>query len=97
MAASDLHQYLSSLGVNERTCRRWIAAAVELGLLIPFRRTRSRVSGFRYLSPDRAALQVGCPHLGSRPVAVSAQGALVALGEIEQGSLRPKRIFHLPR
>jgi tRNA pseudouridine55 synthase len=29
------------------------------------------------------------------PVAVSAQGALVALGEIEQGALRPKRIFHL--
>jgi tRNA pseudouridine55 synthase len=31
------------------------------------------------------------------PVAVSAQGALIALGEIEQGSLKPKRIFHLPR
>jgi tRNA pseudouridine55 synthase len=30
-------------------------------------------------------------------VSVSAQGALVALGEIEQGSLKPKRIFHLPR
>jgi tRNA pseudouridine55 synthase len=30
-------------------------------------------------------------------VSVSAQGALVALGEIEQGSLRPRRIFHLPR
>ncbi len=31
------------------------------------------------------------------PVAVSAQGALIALGEIERGSLKPKRIFHLPR
>jgi tRNA pseudouridine55 synthase len=31
------------------------------------------------------------------PVAVSAQGALIALGEIEQGALKPKRIFHLPR
>lgn len=30
-------------------------------------------------------------------VSVSAQGALIALGEVEQGSLRPKRIFHLPR
>ena len=30
-------------------------------------------------------------------VSVSAQGALVALGEVEQGSLRPRRIFHLPR
>lgn len=29
------------------------------------------------------------------PVAVSAQGALIALGEIEQGALKPKRIFHL--
>jgi tRNA pseudouridine55 synthase len=31
------------------------------------------------------------------PVAVSAQGALIALAEIEQGALKPKRIFHLPR
>jgi tRNA pseudouridine55 synthase len=30
-------------------------------------------------------------------VTVSAGGALIALAEIEQGSLRPKRIFHLPR
>jgi tRNA pseudouridine55 synthase len=30
-------------------------------------------------------------------VAVSVQGALVALGEVERGSLRPRRIFHLPR
>jgi tRNA pseudouridine55 synthase len=30
-------------------------------------------------------------------VAVSAHGALVALGEVEHGSLRPRRIFHLPR
>ncbi len=30
-------------------------------------------------------------------VSVSAQGALVALAEIEQGSLKPKRIFNLPR
>jgi tRNA pseudouridine55 synthase len=31
------------------------------------------------------------------PVAVSAQGALVALGEMSQGALHPRRIFHLPR
>ena len=30
-------------------------------------------------------------------VSVSAQGSLVALAEIEQGSLHPRRIFHLPR
>jgi tRNA pseudouridine55 synthase len=30
-------------------------------------------------------------------VSVSTQGALVALGEVEQGALRPRRIFHLPR
>ena len=30
-------------------------------------------------------------------VSVSAQGALVPLAEIEQGSLKPKRIFNLPR
>lgn len=30
-------------------------------------------------------------------VSVSAQGSLIALGEVEQGALRPKRIFHLPR
>lgn len=30
-------------------------------------------------------------------VAVSTQGALVAIGEVEQGSLKPRRIFHLPR
>jgi tRNA pseudouridine55 synthase len=30
-------------------------------------------------------------------VAVSAQGALIAIGEVEQGSLKPRRIFHLPR
>ena len=30
-------------------------------------------------------------------VAVSAQGGLVALAEIEQGELRPRRIFNLPR
>jgi tRNA pseudouridine55 synthase len=31
------------------------------------------------------------------PVAVSAQGALVALGEMSQGAVHPRRIFHLPR
>lgn len=30
-------------------------------------------------------------------VSVIAQGALIALGEMEQGSLKPKRIFRLPR
>jgi tRNA pseudouridine55 synthase len=30
-------------------------------------------------------------------VSVSAQGSLIALAEIEQGSLHPRRIFHLPR
>jgi len=30
-------------------------------------------------------------------VSVSAQGSLVALAEIEQGALKPKRIFHLTR
>jgi tRNA pseudouridine55 synthase len=30
-------------------------------------------------------------------VSVSAQGALIALGQIEQGALKPKRLFHLPR
>ncbi len=30
-------------------------------------------------------------------VSVSAQGALVALGEMEQGALHPRRIFHLTR
>jgi tRNA pseudouridine55 synthase len=30
-------------------------------------------------------------------VAVSAQGALVALAEVERGELRPRRIFNLPR
>jgi tRNA pseudouridine55 synthase len=30
-------------------------------------------------------------------VSVSTQGALIALGQIEQGSLKPKRLFHLPR
>jgi tRNA pseudouridine55 synthase len=30
-------------------------------------------------------------------VSVSTQGALIALAEVEQGSLKPKRIFNLPR
>ncbi len=30
-------------------------------------------------------------------VSVSAQGALIALAEVEHGSLKPKRIFNLPR
>jgi tRNA pseudouridine55 synthase len=30
-------------------------------------------------------------------VAVSAQGALVALAEVERGELRPRRVFNLPR
>jgi hypothetical protein len=30
-------------------------------------------------------------------VAVSAQGALVALAEVEKGELRPRRIFNLGR
>jgi len=30
-------------------------------------------------------------------VSVSAQGSLVALGEMEQGAVHPRRIFHLPR
>ncbi|MDO8533384.1 MAG: tRNA pseudouridine(55) synthase TruB [Xanthobacteraceae bacterium] len=30
-------------------------------------------------------------------VSVSAQGALVALAEVEQGALKPRRIFNLPR
>jgi tRNA pseudouridine55 synthase len=30
-------------------------------------------------------------------VSVSTQGALIALGQIEQGALKPKRLFHLPR
>jgi tRNA pseudouridine55 synthase len=31
------------------------------------------------------------------PVAVSADGALVALADVESGELRPRRIFNLPR
>jgi tRNA pseudouridine55 synthase len=30
-------------------------------------------------------------------VSVSAQGSLIALAEVEHGSLHPRRIFHLPR
>jgi hypothetical protein len=30
-------------------------------------------------------------------LAVSAQGVLVALAELENGELRPRRIFNLPR
>jgi hypothetical protein len=30
-------------------------------------------------------------------VSVSTQGALVALAEVEQGFLKPKRIFQIPR
>jgi hypothetical protein len=30
-------------------------------------------------------------------VAVSSQGALIALAEVEKGELRPRRIFNLPR
>jgi tRNA pseudouridine55 synthase len=30
-------------------------------------------------------------------VSVLAQGGLIALGEVEQGALKPKRLFHLPR
>jgi tRNA pseudouridine55 synthase len=37
------------------------------------------------------------PMMGGGYVAVSAQGALVALAEVEKGELRPRRIFNLGR
>lgn len=64
-----LYEYLDHLGVNPRTRRRWVAAALDLGL---FRENKYKDGGLVYLmaSLGRGASILGCRQMG-RPAKVT--------------------------
>jgi len=78
---------------------------IEPSLLLPVEAGLAALPTLRVSPSDAARLARGQPVLlrgRDAPrlagwVSVSAQGALVALAEVEQGELRPRRIFNLPR
>jgi tRNA pseudouridine55 synthase len=80
-------------------------ASEELRLLLPVEAGLAALPSLRVSLADAGRLVRGQSVLlrgRDAPVmqgwvAVSAQGALVALAEVERGELRPRRIFNLPR
>jgi tRNA pseudouridine55 synthase len=79
--------------------------AVELPSLLPVEAGLAALPALKVSPADAGRLARGQPVLlrgRDAPimggwVSVSAQGALVALAEVEKGELRPRRIFNLPR
>jgi tRNA pseudouridine55 synthase len=79
--------------------------AVELPVLLPVAAGLAALPALRVSPADAGRLARGQAVLlrgRDAPVmegwvSVSAQGALVALAQVEQGELRPRRIFNLPR
>ena len=80
-------------------------AAAELAALLPVEAGLAALPALRVSSADAGRLTRGQAVLlrgRDAPVmagwvAVSSQGALIALAEVEKGELRPRRIFNLPR
>jgi tRNA pseudouridine55 synthase len=80
-------------------------AAAERAALLPVEAGLAALPALRVSSADAGRLARGQAVLlrgRDAPVmagwvAVFSQGALIALGEVEKGELRPRRIFNLPR
>jgi tRNA pseudouridine55 synthase len=80
-------------------------AAAELAALLPVEAGLAALPALRVSTSDAGRLTRGQAVLlrgRDAPVmagwvAVSSQGALIALAEVEKGELRPRRIFNLPR
>ena len=80
-------------------------AAAERTVLLPVEAGLAALPALRVSSADAGRLARGQAVLlrgRDAPVmagwvAVSSQGALIALAEVEKGELRPRRIFNLPR
>jgi tRNA pseudouridine55 synthase len=80
-------------------------AAAERAALLPVEAGLAALPALRVSSADAGRLARGQAVLlrgRDAPVmagwvAISSQGALIALGEVEKGELRPRRIFNLPR
>ena len=80
-------------------------AAAERAALLPVETGLAALPALRVSSADAGRLARGQAVLlrgRDAPVmagwvAVSSQGALIALAEVEKGELRPRRIFNLPR
>ena len=80
-------------------------AAAERAALLPVEAGLAALPALRVSSADAGRLARGQAVLlrgRDAPVmagwvAVSSQGALIALAEVERGELRPRRIFNLPR
>ena len=80
-------------------------AAAERAALLPVEAGLAALPALRVSSADAGRLARGQAVLlrgRDAPVmagwvAVSSQGALIALAEVEKGELRPRRIFNLPR
>lgn len=66
---------LNTHGVNERSRRRWLNQAVQLGILTPYQ-SKKGVKGYKITSAEKAALKIGCTYVGSRPVAISVSKML---------------------
>lgn len=81
------------------------AAAAQRAALLPVEAGLAALPALRVSSADAGRLARGQAVLlrgRDAPVmagwvAVSSQGALIALAEVEKGELRPRRIFNLPR
>jgi tRNA pseudouridine55 synthase len=94
-----------SLDVLQQSLRPDDAAAAERAALLPVEAGLAALPALRVSSADAGRLARGQAVLlrgRDAPVmagwvAVSSQGALIALAEVEKGELRPRRIFNLPR
>ena len=94
-----------SLDVLQHPLRPDDAAAAERAALLPVEAGLAALPALRVSSADAGRLARGQAVLlrgRDAPVmagwvAVSSQGALIALAEVEKGELRPRRIFNLPR
>ena len=94
-----------SLDVLQQPLRPDDAAAAERAALLPVEAGLAALPALRVSSADAGRLTRGQAVLlrgRDAPVmagwvAVSSQGALIALAEVEKGELRPRRIFNLPR
>jgi len=94
-----------SLAVLEQCMRPDEVAAAQGTALLPVEAGLAALPALRVSSADAGRLARGQAVLlrgRDAPVtagwvAVSSQGALIALAEVEKGELRPRRIFNLPR
>ena len=71
VSKSALRKYLISLGMTQKTIKRWISQALELEII----RYSSEYRSFFMVSIDKAAIKVGCEHIGKASI-VSAVGLM---------------------